>query len=53
MVKFVGGEIYMCTDPQYLDQLYKESGRPGLPVVREKIHWTPFKYRWTSEDAVI
>jgi len=31
IIKFVGGEYYICTDPKFLDQLYKEAGRPGAP----------------------
>ncbi len=49
----VGGEAYICTDPKFLDQLYKEAGRPGLAVVREKIHWVPFKYRWSTETEAV
>jgi len=45
-LKHQDGKIYICTDPKVLDQLYKAAGKPGVPVVSEKIEWTPFKYRY-------
>jgi len=29
-----------------VDQLYKGAGRPGLEVVRDKIQWIPYKFKW-------
>jgi len=46
LLKHQDGKLAICTDPKVLDQLYKAAGKPGVPVVAEKIEWTPFKYRY-------
>jgi len=39
----------ICTEKTFLDKLYKESGRPGIPVYPVRIHWVPLKYKWDKE----
>ncbi len=43
MIKYQTSTPYICTDPKYLDQIYKKAGRPGIPVKTELLHWVPFK----------
>lgn len=32
ILKKVAGNIYLCIDKTILDKLYKETGRPAIPV---------------------
>jgi len=48
MIKYNQGQYFICTDQKLLDQLYKASGRPGVPVIAEKLHWIPFKFRYDN-----
>jgi len=50
LIKYNQGEYIICSDPKVLDKIYKESGRPGLPVYSEKLHWVPFKYNYSTEN---
>ena len=36
----------VCTDSKILDDLHKAAGKPGVPVISEKIQWVPFKFRY-------
>lgn len=46
LVKFQNGFPIMCCDEKYLNEIYKKVGRPGLRVVTDNIHFTPFKTKW-------
>lgn len=46
MVKYVQGQAYLCTDNDFLNLLYKQSGMPGKPMKPENIRWIPFKLKW-------
>jgi len=48
LINYSQGQYLICTDSKVLDQLYKQAGRPGLPVETEKLHWIPFKFRYDS-----
>ncbi|KRX00326.1 Chromo domain protein [Pseudocohnilembus persalinus] len=49
LIKYQPGEVSICTDPDYLEKLFKEAGRPGVPVHPEKIHWVPYRYKWDKD----
>ncbi len=38
----------ICTNEEYLNDIYKKAGKPGKPVMREKIHWIPYKTKYDS-----
>jgi len=38
----------ICTDMEYLNEIYKSAGRPCPPILSENIHYIPFKYKWES-----
>lgn len=46
ILKKVAGNIYLCIDKTILDKLYKETGRPAIPVNRENIHWIPYRQKY-------
>lgn len=46
LIKKVNKQIYLCTDPEILRQVYKKMGRPAIYIHSEKIHWSPFKYKY-------
>jgi len=48
MVKFSNNIPHLCVDEEFLNGLYKKVGKPGKRVLRENIHWIPFKLRWES-----
>lgn len=50
MIKYNQGNYYLCTDKNVLDTLYKAAGRPGVPCIREKIFWVPFKFRYENSN---
>lgn len=49
MLKTVDGQPYVCTDENLLASIYKKGGREGKPVVRENIHWIPFRIKWEGQ----
>jgi hypothetical protein len=51
MIKYNQGSYYLCVDKGVLDTLYKAAGRPGIPVVREKIAWVPFKFKYETSTS--
>jgi hypothetical protein len=52
MIKTTGTTAYLCTDEQYMNSVYKNCGRPGVRVLRNKIHWVPFKVRWEGQPIL-
>jgi len=50
MVKYSSGNVIICTDEKYLHEIYKAAGRPGKPVIRDKIHWYPFKFKYEKKE---
>ena len=44
-----GGQAMLCVDETVLSQIYKKAGREGKRVVRENIHWIPFKIKWEGQ----
>ena len=46
ILKTSGQTAYLCTDETVLTPIYKKCGRPGVRVLKDKIHWIPFKVRW-------
>lgn len=42
----------MCTDEEVLSTVYKRFGKPGKRVLRDNIHWVPFKCKWAVNSAV-
>lgn len=36
----------ICTDDEVFKKLYAEAGKPGMPCAKEKILWTPFKFKY-------
>ena len=53
VIKFVNGQPHLCIDEEYLSQIYKKVGKPGKRVVKEKIHWVPYKLKWESTATLI
>ncbi|KRX01037.1 Chromo domain protein [Pseudocohnilembus persalinus] len=45
LIKYAQGKVAICTNRTYLDKLYNEAGRPGLPVYPDKIHWVPYQIK--------
>lgn len=43
MIKYQQSTPLICTDPAYLDLIYRQAGRPGLQVKQDLLHWVPFK----------
>lgn len=52
IVKFVNGVPHLCIDDEVLDGLYRKFGKPGKRVLREKIHWVPYKAKWDVSAPV-
>ena len=48
LLKKYNKQIYLCTDPEILDQVYKKMGRPAIPIDGKKINWYPFKYKFVN-----
>lgn len=46
ILKTIGQTACLCTDESVLGPIYKKCGRPGVRILREKIHWIPFKVKW-------
>jgi hypothetical protein len=46
IIKTIGQTACLCTDEAFLGPIYKKGGRPGIKVLRDHIHWIPFKVRW-------
>lgn len=46
ILKTTGQTAYLCTDESVLAPIYKKCGRPGVRVLKDKIHWIPFKVKW-------
>lgn len=42
LLRKYNGEIYLCSDPKILDQIYSSFGRPALKVKTENLHWVPY-----------
>ena len=53
LVKFINGVPHLCCDEKYMAQIYKEVGRAGLRVVRENIHYVPFKHKWDAPNIFL
>ncbi|KAL4449956.1 hypothetical protein ABPG74_015075 [Tetrahymena malaccensis] len=49
LVKYQGGNSILLTDRNYLKKVFKEAGHPGIPVIRDNIHWIPYKVNWNRE----
>jgi hypothetical protein len=43
MIKYQQSIILICTDPVFLEGIYKKAGRAGLPIKPELLHWVPYK----------
>jgi len=48
IIKKVAGNIYLCLDKVLLEKLYRETGRPAIPVNVDKIHWIPYKQKYDN-----
>jgi hypothetical protein len=48
LIKYQQGQSYVCTDNDYLNELYKKAGQPGKPLKPENIRWIPFRHRWEN-----
>jgi len=48
IIKTVGQTACLCTDEAFLTPIYTKCGRPGVRVLKDKIHWIPFKVRWDA-----
>jgi hypothetical protein len=48
LIKYQQGQSYVCTDNDYLNELYKKAGQPGKPLKPENIRWIPFRNRWEN-----
>lgn len=46
IMKIVDGIASICTDENLLSEIYKKGGRLGKPVIKELIHWIPFRIKW-------
>lgn len=33
--------------------MYKKVGKPGKRVLRDKIHWVPFKQKWDHSTTFV
>ena len=53
ILKFVNGQPCLCLDEENLNILYKKVGKPGKRVLRDKIHWVPFKQKWDHTASFI
>ena len=52
MVKFVNNQPHLCVDEDFLNDLYRKVGKPGKRVIRENIHWIPFKLKWENSFGI-
>lgn len=50
LIKKYKGEIYICTNTQILDEIYKKMGRPAIEVHTENLHWHPFYYEYNKNE---
>ena len=53
IIKFVNGQPYLCLDEDNLNTLYKKVGKPGRRVLKEKIHWVPYKLKWDHSTSFV
>ena len=51
LLKKHGNHNYLCSDPQILDSVYAQCGRPSIPIQAENLHWWPFKLRYYEQDV--
>lgn len=52
LLKKQHNQIYLCTDPTILENVYKSYGRPSIPIDPMRLHWWPFKIRYDEQDNV-
>jgi hypothetical protein len=53
IIKFVSGVPNLCVDEEILGVIYKKVGKPGKRVLRDKIHWIPYRLKWDSNTTSI
>lgn len=53
VIKFVNGVPHLCIEEEVLSAIYKKMGKPGKRVLRDKIHWVPYKLKWDSSTATL
>jgi hypothetical protein len=46
LLKIVEGQAVLCLEESLLAEVYRAGGRPGKPVLRECLHWVPFRIKW-------
>ncbi|KAM3144269.1 hypothetical protein pb186bvf_003731 [Paramecium bursaria] len=43
LIKYQSAQPLICMDMDYLDKVYVQAGRPGIPINKDNIHWVPYK----------
>jgi hypothetical protein len=43
LLRYSAGQHIIYANPEYLKELKKITGKPGRPVIVEKLHWTPLR----------
>lgn len=46
IIRYHQNQSYVCTDADFLNELFKKAGQVGKPLKPENIRWVPFRYRW-------
>lgn len=46
MLKIVDGQAVLCLEEGLMNEVYRAGGRAGRPVIREYLHWVPFRIKW-------
>lgn len=46
LMKIVDGVATLCIEESLLSEVYRMGGRLGKRVVRDFIHWVPFRIKW-------
>ena len=42
MIRKHNGQVFLCTDVDLMDEVYKSFGKPALKVIKDKLHWVPY-----------
>jgi hypothetical protein len=46
LLKITDGTASICVEEGLLAEVHRLGGRPGKPVVRDYVHWVPFRIKW-------
>ena len=50
LIKKHKGDIFICTNKQILVSISAKMGRKAIPVIRENLHWHPFKFKYEADE---